>query len=206
MKGIDDKGVVMEIPAEKVKELRDQTNVGMMDCKNALKEAKGDINTAMEILKIKGIAVAAKKSSRTANQGIIGSYLHMGGKIGVLVEINCETDFVAKNENFQAFVKDIAMQIAASDPKYVKREEVPEDIIEKERKIFTEQVTGKPENVIEKIVDGKMEKFYSEFCLLDQIFVKDTSVKVKELLTSKITEIGENIIINRFSRFQVGKE
>ncbi|HRZ87417.1 MAG TPA: translation elongation factor Ts [bacterium] len=195
----------MNITPDMVKELREKTNAGMMDCKNALKEAKGDIKEAFEIIRKKGLMIAAKKSSRTAKEGVIGSYIHMGGKIGVMVEVNCETDFVARNERFQQFVKDLAMQIAASNPKYVSRENVPADVIEKERHIFSAQVTGKPENVTAKIIDGKMEKFYEEFCLLDQIFVKDTSKKISEILTAIIAEIGENIVIRRFARMQVGE-
>jgi elongation factor Ts len=196
----------MQISPEMVRQLREKTNAGMMDCKHALAEAKGDVSAAVDILRKKGLSIAAKKSTRAAKDGCVGSYIHMGGKIGVLVEVNCETDFVTRNEKFQTLVKDIAMQVAASNPKYVSRENVPQDVIEKERHIFTEQVKGKPEHALAKIVDGKMEKFYEEFCLLDQIFVKDTSKKVKELLAAKIAEIGENIVIRRFSRFQLGEE
>lgn len=198
----------MEISASAVKELREKTGAGMMECKKALSACNGDMEKAIVYLREKGISVAQKKSTRTANEGLITSYIHAGGKIGVLVEINCETDFVARNEEFKEFSKDIAMQIAAVKPLYVKRDDIPQDVIEKEKEIYATQAkaTGKPDKVIEKIVEGKLEKFYEEVCLLDQPFIKDSNVKVKDLLTNLIAKIGENIQIKRFVRFQVGEE
>jgi elongation factor Ts len=197
----------MNITAGAVKELREQTGAGMMDCKHALTEAKGDIEKALEILRQKGLAIASKKASREASEGLIGSYIHMG-KIGVLVEVNCETDFVAKTDEFQELVKDIAMHIAASNPSYVKREDVPPEVIEKEKEIYAAQITNKPPHVVEKIVQGKLEKFYTDTCLLDQIFVKDPEQKkkVKDLIVEKIAKLGENILIKRFVRFQLGEK
>ncbi|MCX7991631.1 MAG: translation elongation factor Ts [Proteobacteria bacterium] len=198
----------MEISASAVKELREKTGAGMMECKKALTECNGDMEKAIVYLREKGISVAQKKATRTANEGLITSYIHSGGKIGVLVEINCETDFVARNDEFKEFSKDIAMQIAAVKPLYVKREDVPAEVIDKEKEIYATQAkaTGKPEKVIEKIVEGKLEKFYEEVCLLDQPFIKDSSIKVKDLLTQLIAKIGENIQIKRFVRFQIGEE
>jgi elongation factor Ts len=188
-----------------VKKLREKTNAGMMDCKRALEEAGGDFDKAETILRTKGIASASKKASRATKEGIIASYIHLQGKVGVLVEVNCETDFVAKNENFRAFVKDITLHIAAAHPTYVSREDVPGSLVETEREIYKAQVTGKPANVVEKIVNGKLDKYYSEVCLLEQGFVKTPDVTIKDLLSSKIAELGENIVIRRFTRYSVGE-
>jgi elongation factor Ts len=188
-----------------VKQLREQTNAGMMDCKRALEEAAGDLAKAETILRTKGIASASKKASRATKEGIVASYIHLQGKVGVLVEVNCETDFVAKNENFRSFVKDITLHIAAAHPLYVSREDVPGKLIEAEREIYKAQVKGKPANVVEKIVDGKLDKFYSTVCLLEQGFIKNPDVTIKDLLSSKIAELGENIVIRRFTRYLVGE-
>jgi elongation factor Ts len=189
-----------------VKQLREKTNAGMMDCKKALVEAGGDLEKAEDILRKKGIASASKKASRSVKEGVIASYIHLHGKVGVLVEVNCETDFVAKNEIFREFVKDLTLHIAAAHPIYVVRDEVPEATIEREREIYREQVKGKPANVVEKIVDGKLEKFYGSVCLLDQAFIKDPDKTIKDLVAAKIAELGENIVIRRFARFAVGEE
>jgi len=196
----------MSISASTVKELRDQTGAGMMDCKKALTESEGDAAKALDILRKKGLAKAQGKASREASDGYIGSYIHMGGKIGVLVEVNCETDFVAKTDDFQDLVKDIAMHIAATNPTYVSREEVPSEVIEKEKEIYASQVENKPPQVVDKIVEGKVEKFFSEVCLVDQVFVKDPDqkTKIKDLIVEKIAKLGENIVIKRFIRFQLG--
>jgi elongation factor Ts len=188
-----------------VKQLREKTNAGMMDCKRALEEASGDFDKAETILRTKGIASASKKATRATKEGIVASYIHLQGKVGVLVEVNCETDFVAKNENFRGFVKDITLHIAAAHPLYVSREDVPGKLIEAEREIYKAQVTGKPANVVDKIVDGKLDKFYSTVCLLEQGFIKNPDVTIKDLLSSKIAELGENIIIRRFTRYLVGE-
>ncbi|HJX97604.1 MAG TPA: translation elongation factor Ts [Chthoniobacterales bacterium] len=188
-----------------VKQLREKTNAGMMDCKRALEEAGGDFDKAETILRTKGIASASKKASRATKEGIVASYIHLQGKVGVLVEVDCETDFVAKNENFRSFVKDITLHIAAAHPLYVSREDVPGKLIEAEREIYKAQVKGKPANVTEKIVDGKLDKFYSTVCLLEQGFIKNPDVAIKDLLSSKIAELGENIIIRRFTRYLVGE-
>jgi elongation factor Ts len=188
-----------------VKQLREKTNAGMMDCKRALEEAGGDLTKAETILRTKGIASASKKASRVTKEGIVASYIHLQGKVGVLVEVNCETDFVAKNENFRSFVKDITLHIAAAHPLYVSREDVPGKLIEAEREIYKAQVTGKPANVTEKIVDGKLDKFYSTVCLLEQGFIKNPDVTIKDLLSSKVAELGENIVIRRFTRYLVGE-
>jgi elongation factor Ts len=193
------------IDPQVVKQLREKTNAGMMDCKRALEEAAGDFNKAETILRTKGIASASKKASRAAKEGIVASYIHLQGKVGVLVEVNCETDFVAKNESFRSFVKDITLHIAAAHPLYVSREDVPGKLIEAEREIYKAQVTGKPANVTEKIVDGKLDTFYSEVCLLEQGFVKTPDVTIKDLLSAKIAELGENIVIRRFTRYLVGE-
>ncbi|MBE2205089.1 MAG: translation elongation factor Ts [Chthoniobacterales bacterium] len=195
-----------EISASVVKELREKTNAGMMDCKRALTEANGDLAAAEDILRKKGIASAGKKSSRAAKEGAIASYIHLQGKVGVLVEINCETDFVAKNDIFRDFVKDVTLHIAAANPLYVSREEVPEKLILAERAICAAQVTGKPANIVEKIVDGKVDKFFSTICLLDQPFIKNPDQTIKDLLTSKIAELGENMVIRRFTRYMVGED
>jgi elongation factor Ts len=193
------------IDPQVVKQLREKTNAGMMDCKRALEEAAGDFDKAETILRTKGIASAGKKASRATKEGIVASYIHLQGKVGVLVEVNCETDFVAKNENFRSFVKDITLHIAAAHPLYVSREDVPGKLIEAEREIYKAQVKGKPANVTEKIVDGKLDKFYSTVCLLEQGFIKNPDVTIKDLLSSKIAELGENIIIRRFTRYLVGE-
>ena len=197
----------MEIPAKLVKELRDRTNAGFNDCRAALVEAQGDLEKAIAVLRKKGQAAAAKKATREASEGLVGSYIHAGGKIGVLVEINCESDFVARTEAFQHLTHDIAMHIAALDPRYVRREDVTPEMLEKEREIYKAQAlaTGKPENVVERIVNGKMEKFYEENCLYEQHFIKDESVTISEMVSSAIAKLGENITIRRFSRFKVGE-
>jgi elongation factor Ts len=197
----------MNITADAIKELREQTGVGLMDCKRALSEAEGDLEKATEILRKKGLAMAAKKASREASEGLIGSYIHLG-KIGVLVEINCETDFVAKTEDFQELVKDVAMHIAASNPTYVKRDDIISEVIEKEKSIYAAQITNKPPQVVEKIIEGKIEKFYNDTCLMDQFFVKDPEQKkkIKDLIIEKISKLGENIVIKRFVRFQLGEK
>ena len=189
-----------------VKQLREKTNAGMMDCKKALVEAGGDLEKAEDILRKKGIASASKKASRSVKEGVVASYIHLQGKVGVLVEVNCETDFVAKNDIFREFVKDLTLHIAAAHPVYVIRDEVPEAVIEREREIYREQVKGKPANVVEKIVDGKLDKFYGSVCLLDQAFIKDPDKTIKDLVASKIAELGENIVVRRFARFAVGEE
>jgi elongation factor Ts len=190
-----------------VKDLRQRTGAGVVDCKKALQEAKGNMDAAIDYLRRKGLATAAKKAGRIATDGLVSSYIHAGGKMGVLVEINCETDFVAKTEDFQSFVKNIAMHIAAANPQYIRREEVPEEILEKEKDIYRTQAldAGKPPKVIDKIVEGKMERFYSEVCLLEQTYVRDSDLTIKELLEALIAKIGENITIRRFTRFQLGE-
>lgn len=195
-----------EVTSALVKQLREKTNAGMMDCKRALDEAAGDLEQAETILRKKGIAGASKKAARTAKEGVVASYIHLQGKVGVLVEINCETDFVAKNENFREFVKDITLHIAAANPTFVSRDQVPAEVVETEREIFRTQVQGKPENIVEKIVDGKVDKFYSGICLLEQGFIKNPDVTIKDFLNSKISEMGENIIIRRFVRYMVGED
>jgi len=197
----------MEIPAKLVKELRERTGAGFADCRAALVEAAGSIEKAIEILRKKGQAAAAKKATREASEGLVGSYIHAGGKIGVLVEVNCESDFVARTEAFQHLCHDIAMHIAALDPRYVRREEVTPDMLEKEREIYRAQAlaTGKPEAVVERIVNGKMEKFYEENCLEEQHYIKDEGLTIKEMVSSAIAKLGENITIRRFSRFKVGE-
>ena len=195
----------MEITASMVKELRSQSGAGIMECKSALKETSGDIEAAITFLRKKGLAKADKKSDRQTGDGSIGSYIHAGNKLGVLVELNCETDFVANTPDFQELVRDIAMHIAAAKPRFGKREEVTEEILNKEKEIFVHQAkeSGKPDNIIEKIVSGKMEKFYEENCVLEQPFVKDTNITVQELIKQKIALLGENINIGRFVRFEV---
>ena len=194
-----------DINPQLVKTLREKTGAGMMDCKKALTEAGGDAEKAETILRTKGIAQAGKKSARTAKEGVVASYIHLQGKVGVLVEVNCETDFVAKNENFREFVKDITLHIAASHPLFVSREQVDPALLDKEREIYRGQMQGKPANIIEKIVEGKVDKYYSSICLLDQAFIKNPDITVKDLVTSKITELGENIVIRRFTRYMVGE-
>lgn len=197
----------MKISAQQVKELRDRTGIGVMDCKSALVEAKGDVNASIEILRKKGMAKAERKSGRVADEGVIWSYIHPGNKLGVLLEINCETDFVARNNGFQAFAKDIAMHIAATNPIVIKRADIDEPILEKEREIYRAQARdqNKPEKIIEKIVTGKLEKFYKESCLLEQPFVKDPQKSVKDYITETILKTGENISISRFIRYQLGE-
>src|ERR1700745_3595739 len=194
-----------DINSQVVKQLREKTNAGFMDCKRALTESGGDLEKAEAILRTKGIASAGKKASRATKEGIVASLIHLQGKVGVLVEVNCETDFVAKNENFRGFVKDITLHIAAAHPLYVSREDVPGKLIEAEREIYKAQVQGKPANVTEKIVDGKLDKFYSTVCLLEQGFIKNPDVTVKDLVSAKIAELGENIVIRRFTRYLVGE-
>jgi len=195
-----------EITAELVNKLRQKTNAGMMDCKKALTEAKGDMDAAETVLRKKGIAKAEGKADRATKEGVISSYIHLAGRVGVLIEVNCETDFVAKNENFQALVKDLCLHIAAASPRYLQREDVPADIIAKEREIGAGQVVGKPANVIEKIVDGKLNKFYAESCLLEQPFIKNPDITITDLVKSKIAELGENLVVRRFTRYAVGGE
>ena len=197
----------MDISIESVKDLRQRTGAGIVDCKTALNEAKGDLEAAIEYLRRKGLATAAKKAGRIATEGLVSSYIHAGGKIGVLVEINCETDFVAKTEDFQNFVKNVAMQIAAANPQFIRREEIPADLLEKERRIYRTQAldSGKPEKVIYRIVEGKMERYYTEVCLLEQTYIKDSDQTVKDVLDGLISKIGENITIRRFARFQLGE-
>lgn len=194
------------ISAERVRELRERTGAGMMECKKALVESSGDFERAIDALRQKGLATAAKKAGRSASEGMIGSYIHMD-KIGVLVEVNCETDFVARTDDFRELVKDVAMHIAAASPTYLSREDVPQDVIEREKEIYRGQVANKPSQVVEKIVEGKLDKFYSETCLIDQIFVKDPDQKkkLKDIITEKIAKLGENIIVRRFVRFQLGE-
>ncbi len=194
-----------DIDPQLVKQLREKTNAGMMDCKRALAEAGGDLAKAETILRTKGIAGASKKASRVTKEGIVASYIHLQGKVGVLVEVDCETDFVAKNEIFRAFVKDITLHIAAAHPLYVSREDVPGKLIEAEREIYKAQVKGKPAGVVDKIVDGKLDKFYSTVCLLEQGFIKNPDQTIKDLLSAKISELGENIVIRRFTRYLVGE-
>ncbi|HTS03296.1 MAG TPA: translation elongation factor Ts [Thermoanaerobaculia bacterium] len=196
-----------EVSAQLVKELREKTGAGMMDCKKVLAEAGGDFAKAEELLRKKGLAAAAKKSSRAATEGAVASYIHMGGKIGVLVEVNCETDFVARTDGFQTLVKDVAMQIAAAAPQWVRREEVPAEIVAKELEIAKAQMRDqkKPEAILEKIAQGKLEKFYETNCLLEQLFVKDDKKKIQDVLTEAIAKIGENLQIRRFARFVLGE-
>jgi elongation factor Ts len=196
----------MSISAEMVKELREKTGVGFMECKSALQESNGDVEAAVTILRKRGLASLTKKSGRETKDGLIGAYIH-NGKIGVMLELNCETDFVARNPDFQTLVKDIAMHIAASDPRFIRKEDVTEDVLEKEREIYAAQAraTGKPENVLEKIVDGRMSKYFSEACLLEQPFVKDPAITVREHIAAHIQKIGENIQVRRFTRYKLGE-
>ncbi len=197
----------MHIDAKAVKALREKTGAGMMDCKKALLETEGNEEKAVDILRERGLAAAAKRSGRAANQGIVDSYIHMGGKIGVLVEVNCETDFVARNDEFREFVRNLCLQVAATNPTYLKKEDVPESILDKERQIIKAQALneGKPEKVVEKIVDGRLDKYYRENCLLEQAYVKDEDLAIHELLTNLIAKIGENIVVRRFCRFEIGE-
>jgi elongation factor Ts len=196
-----------EISAQLVKQLRDQTGAGMMECKAALKEANGNLEEAVTILRKRGLAQAAKKSGRSTSEGLIGSYIHMGGKIGVLVELNCESDFVARTDDFQTLLKEVALQVAAASPQYTRREDVPADVLERERGIYRAQMeaSGKPANVIEKIIEGKLGSFYEQVVLLDQASIRDPKTTVGQLLQAAIAKLGENISIARFVRFKVGE-
>ena len=194
----------MEINAKMVGELRESTGAGLMDCKKALVESEGNVDKAVEILRKKGAATAAKKATREASEGLVNSYIHLGGKVGVLVEVNCESDFVAKTDDFKDFVRDIAMHVAATNPVCVSREEIDPEIIKKEREIAEGQAEGKPPAAIEKIVEGKINKFFSESCLLEQAYVKNPDQTVQQVLTEKIATMGENMVIKRFARFQIG--
>ena len=194
------------VTAAQVKDLREKTGAPMMDCRSALTEAKGDIEQAVIVLRKKGMASAAKKASRAANEGAVGTYIHAGGKIGVLVEINCESDFVARTDDFQELMKDIAMHIAATDPRYVRREDVTPEDLDREKDVYRAQgiASGKPEAIVEKMLAGKLAKFYEEFCLLDQPFIKEASQTIGQLIASKVAKLGENISVRRFARFKVG--
>jgi len=196
-----------EVSAALVRELRDKTGAGMMDCKRALGESNGDLDKAVVYLREKGLAAAAKRATRAASEGTVGSYIHAGGKIGVLIEVNCETDFVARTPQFQTLVKELAMQVAAANPRYVVREEVPASVLDTEREIFRAQAasSGKPAAVIEKIVDGKIDKFYADVCLLEQAFIKEPQKSVRQLVTDTIAQLGENVVVRRFARFQLGE-
>ncbi|QNK54790.1 translation elongation factor Ts [Paenibacillus sp. PAMC21692] len=197
----------MAVSASAVKELRERTGAGMLDCKKALDETGGDVEKAIALLREKGLSAAANKAGRIATEGVVESYIHAGGRIGVIVEVNCETDFVAKTDQFREFARDIAMQIAASNPKFVSREEVPGDEIEKEKEILKNQALneGKPEKIVEKMVEGRISKYYEEFCLLEQSFIKDPDKTISNLLNEKISKIGENISIRRFVRYELGE-
>jgi len=197
-----------EITAALVKELREKSGVGMMDCKKALTEVDGDLERALVYLREKGLAAAAKRAGRTAADGVVASYIHAGGKIGVLIEVNCETDFVARTEDFQGLVKELAMQIAAANPRYVRREEVPTDVLAQERSIYAAQAanSGKPAAVIEKMVNGKVEKFFADVCLLEQPFIKDPDKQVSQLISDAVAKLGENVVVRRFARFQLGEQ
>jgi len=197
----------MAITADQVKQLREKTGAGMMDCKTALTEAGGDIDKAVELLRKKGLASAAKRAGRATKDGIIGHYIHMGGKVGVLVEVNCETDFVARTEDFQRLAKELAMHIAAADPKFVKREDVPAEVLEKEKEIYRAQFadSGKPANVIDKIAEGKLESYYAQVCLLEQPSIRDPNVSVKQMIADASAKTGENVTVTRFVRFKLGQ-
>ena len=191
-----------------VRELRERTGAGMMDCKKALTEVNGDLDKALVYLREKGLAAAAKRAGRTAADGVVASYIHAGGKIGVLIEVNCETDFVARTDDFQSLVKELAMQIAAANPRYVRREEVPAEVLEQERSIYAAQAanSGKPAQVIEKMVSGKVEKFFADVCLLEQPFIKDPDKQVGRLISDAVAKLGENVVVRRFARFQLGEQ
>jgi elongation factor Ts len=197
----------MEVSASVVKELREKTGAGFMDCKKALAETAGDLERAVDYLRQKGIAAAAKKATRVAADGAVGAYVHPGGKIGVLLEINCETDFVARNAEFQALLKDVAMQIAAANPRFVRRDEVSSVEFDREKEIYRQQAldSGKPEKIVDKIIEGKMERFYSEVCLLEQPFIKDPDRKVSDIINDAIARLGENIQVRRFARYHLGE-
>ncbi len=196
----------MKITSQMVKELRVKTNAGMMDCKKALGETEGDMEKAVDLLRQKGLAVAAKRADRATSEGVVDCYIHAGGKLGVMVEVGCETDFVAKTDDFKAFVRDIAMHVAAATPDAVSREEVPAELVAREKEIYVKQAleSGKPENIVEKIVSGKIDKFISEACLLEQKFVKNPDLSIQDLLNELVAKMGENIVIKRFARFQLG--
>lgn len=195
------------VTAEMVKELRERTGAGMMDCKKVLMECDGNMDKAIDLLREKGLAAAAKKASRVAAEGVVESYIHGGGRIGVLVEVNCETDFVAKTDEFRQFTKDVAMHIAAANPQYLDKDEVPQDVLEHEKEVLRNQALneGKPEKIVDKMVIGRVEKFYKEVCLLEQAFVKNPDISIRQLVTEKVAKIGENISIRRFVRFQLGE-
>ena len=197
----------MEISAEQVKKLREKTGVGLMDCKEALRSANGDMEKAVDYLREKGLAKLAKRTGRATTEGSVSAYIHTGGKIGAMAEVNCESDFVAKTGEFLTFVKDVVMQIAASSPLYVRREEVPPEVLEREKTIYRNQAreSGKPEKILEKIAEGKLEKFYQEVCLMEQPFIKNADITIKELLEELVAKLGENIVIRRFVRFQLGE-
>ncbi len=197
----------MDISAEAVKKLREKTGVGLMDCKDALKQSNGDMEKAIDYLREKGLAKLQKRMGKIASEGLIASYIHTGGKVGVMVEVNCETDFVANTKDFQEFARDIAMQITAANPLYVKREDVPQEVIDKEKDIYKKQAleSGKPEKILDTIVEGKIEKFYQEVCLIEQSFIKNPDITVKELLEGLVVKMGEKILVNRFVRFQLGE-
>ncbi len=196
----------MAITAQMVKELREKTGVGMMDCKKALLEKDGDVEAAVQYLREKGMADAAKRAGRSASEGLVGSYIHTGGKLGVLVEINCETDFVARTDQFKELIKNLAMQVCSENPVCVGRDDVPAELVEKEKEIYATQArqTGKPEKIIEKITAGKLESYYARACLLEQEFIRDRNMTIQDYVNSKIAELGENIVVNRFVRFQLG--
>ena len=196
----------MAITAAQVKKLRDRTNLGMMDCKVALTEAGGDMDKAIELLRKRGLRNAEQRSGRTTGNGRIGSYIHHSGSVGVIIEANCETDFVSKNQEFTQLINDLAMQIAATKPKYVSPDSIPTEIVEKEKAIYTDQVKGKPENIVEKILEGKLKDFYKQTCLIEQPFVKDGSMTVGERIKATIAKLGENIVVRRFARLEVGEE
>jgi len=196
----------MKVSAQRIKELREKTGAGILDCKKALEEANGDIDKAVEVLRKKGMDIATKKSQRITKEGLIASYIHFGGKIGVLVEVNCETDFVARTEEFKELVKNITMQIAASSPKYISQEDVPSEVIDKEKQIYRSQFSNRPPQIQEKIAEGKLKKFFSEVCLMEQPFIRDPEITVKEYIKSVIGKLGENIRVKRFIRYQLGEE
>lgn len=195
----------VQISASMVNDLRQKTGVGLMDCKKALVESEGDIEKAITALRKKGVSTAAKKAGRNTSEGLIEQYIHMGGKVGVLIELNCETDFVAKTDDFKALAKDLCLHVAAANPSHLNREEVSEEIVNKERDIATSQAEGKPPQAIQKIVEGKLDKFYSQICMVDQPFIKEPAKTIKDLINEKIAQLGENIVIRRFSRFQLGQ-
>ena len=199
--------MAMAITADQVKQLRDKTGAGMMDCKAALTEAGGDMDKAVELLRKKGLASAAKRAGRAAKDGIIGHYIHMGGKVGVLVEVNCETDFVARTDDFQALAKELAMHIAAMSPQYVKREDIPAEVLEKEKEIYRAQFADqkKPAHVVEKIIEGKLESFYAQVCLMDQPSVRDPNISIKQMVVNAAAKTGENVTVSRFVRFKLGE-